>query len=299
MKIGLLTSIDTRHRYFAQRLCKQFNVVAVGYEATGYDPAGIVSRDLTPDETNAVRRHFEERARQELAYFGHDSAFIAPSTAHAVSTIQPGRLNSPETLALLQSRGVDTLVVYGTNLLKPPLLDAFAGRMVNLHLGLSPYYRGTATNFYPLLNEEPQYVGATIHLIDAGIDTGPIVRHARPTITAGDAPHTLGCKAILAGIEAMIATLHDLQDGRVHSTPQWRPKNARLYLRKDYHPRQVVELYRKWDHGLIERYLERLRRGEATVRLIDGPSDHAAPGGALSAGSASRAYPAQVSRSPA
>ena len=178
-----------------------------------------------------------------------------------------GALNSPATADFLLSHGVDTLVVYGSNLLKPPLLNRWAGRIINLHLGLSPYYRGTATNFYPLLNDEPEYVGATIHLIDAGIDSGPILKHARPAIVADDAPHTIGCKAIVAGIEAMIAALNDLGRGALKPVPQWKPANARLYLRKDYHPRQIVELYRKLDEGLIRRFVERSAKSPPPVRL--------------------------------
>jgi hypothetical protein len=268
MKIGILTSIDTRHRYFVQALRAGFDVTAVGYEQTGYDPAAANTDDLSPREARIVQTHFEERARRESEYFGSRSDFVGEGRACAVTKIKPGGLNAPAILELLRVRQVDTVVVYGTNLIKPPLLTAFPGRTINMHLGLSPYYRGTATNFYPLLNEEPEYVGATIHLIDAGIDSGPIVRHAQPEIVAGDGPHTIGCKAILAGIKALAAGLEELDRGQLVATPQWKPARARLYLRKDYHPRQVVELYHKLETGLIERYLDRRWRGLAEVRLV-------------------------------
>ncbi len=202
---------------------------------------------------------------------GRDGGTKARSDALR-NSIPHGALNSDATLEFLESAGVETLVVYGTNLIKEPLLEHFGGRIVNMHLGLSPYYRGTATNFYPLLNEEPEYVGATIHLIDSGIDSGPIFRHARPVIVAGDRPHTIGCKAILAGIEAMIAVLREFESGQIEPVPQWKVPNARLYLRRDYHPRQVVELYRKLDGGLISRYVERADRVRNRFRLLESAS---------------------------
>jgi methionyl-tRNA formyltransferase len=216
-----------------------------------------------------VGQHFAERIRQEQINFGHESEFVTETDTCGVRMIGPGGLNSTATVDFLESFGVGALVVYGTNLIRGPLLTRWAGRIVNLHLGLSPYYRGTATNFYPLLNEEPQYVGATIHLIDAGIDSGPILKHARPTIVAADGPHTIGCKAILAGIDAMVAVLMDLSRGELRSVPQWKAPNARLYLRKDYHPRQVVDLYRKLDAGLIPRYVERSSQLPSPVRLVE------------------------------
>jgi hypothetical protein len=269
MRVGILTSVETRHRFFVNSLREAVNVAAVGYERTGYSPAQTEQYDLTAEEEEIVARHFEERAQQEERFFGHKAAFVEPSVDCAVLHIEPGQLNTPGTLAFLEGAGVDTVVIYGTNLIKKPLVSRWPGRMLNMHLGLSPYYRGTATNFYPLLNEEPEYVGATIHLIDPGIDSGPIIRHRRPEITADDQPHTIGCKAILAGIEGMIASLKELERGEMKAIPQWKVPHPRLYLRRDYHPRHVVELYRKLEGGLIPRYVERAADASAKLRLID------------------------------
>lgn len=269
MKVGVLTSVETRHRYFVNRLRAAMPVVAVVYEQTGYMPASVDMSDLTPEEARIVAEHFAERARQEEAFFGSSDAAVTDHDACLVRTVQHSELNTDETVRFLESTGANTVAVFGTNLIRPPLLDHWPGRMVNMHLGLSPYYRGTATNFYPLLNEEPQYVGATIHLLDAGIDSGPILGHARPTIVADDMPHTIGCKAIIAGIEKMLAVLRDLDRGCLAAVPQWDVPNPRVYLRKDYHPRQVVDLYRKLEAGLIPRYVERAKRVADLVRLVD------------------------------
>ena len=99
----------------------------------------------------------------------------------------------------------DVVLVFGTGILREPLLSAFAGRIINIHLGLSPYYRGAGTNFWPLVNREPEYVGATIHYLDAGIDTGPILAHARPAIARGDGPHDIGNKTIVAAARGAAA----------------------------------------------------------------------------------------------
>ena len=272
MKIGILTSVETRHRFVVNALRERLPVVAVGYQQTGYAPARVGVDDLTPAEAKIVADHFAERSRQEQLFFGAKSDFVMDEATCAVRHLSSATLNTEATIKFLESAGVDTVVVHGTNLMKPPLLGHWPNRMINLHLGLSPYYRGTATNFYPLLNEEPEYVGATIHLLDAGIDSGPILRHARPRIVANDQPHTIGCQAILAGVEALFVVLDELEQGRLHPVPQWPVPNARLYLRKDYHPRQVVELYRKLDAGLIPRYVERASRAAKRIRLVEAPS---------------------------
>ncbi len=269
MRIGILTSTETRHRHFAQVMRACFDVVAIGYEETGYAPASVVGAGLAQDEAAIVAEHFAERVRQEKAFFGSLSDFVLDGDSCRAVSLKPGELNSDHTVAFLEATGVDTVLIYGTNLIRSPLLERFAGRMVNMHLGLSPYYRGTATNFYPLLNEEPEYVGATIHLIDPGIDSGQIIAHARPVIEPDDRPHTIGCKTILAGIDKIVSVLPDWHRGDRKSVPQWPVRNPKLYLRKDYHPRQVVALYEKLDRGLIADYLERAPRVAGLVKLID------------------------------
>jgi len=277
MKLGILTSIETRHRYFANALRAGFDVVAIGYEEVGYRPAAVSTAGLSAEEAEIFERHFSERDCQEQRYFGHDSAFVNSDGRCRIRHIPPGTLNTDETLAFLRGGGptgearsdpVDAVAVYGTSLIKAPLLGCWPGRMLNLHLGLSPYYRGTATNFYPLLYDEPEYVGATVHLIDAGVDSGPILRHARPDIVGDDTPHTIGCKAILAGTAAMIRVLGELDAGTITPVPQWHVPDARVCLRKDYHPRQVIELYSRIDEGMIPRYVDRAPRVAGRVRLV-------------------------------
>jgi len=269
MKVGILTSVETRHLYFARTLCDHFDVNAVAYEQTGYLPAQLDLLGMTPHEARILTEHFAERVRQEEIYFGGNSYQIEESDACHIRHLQPGQLNSPATVDFLLSAEVDTLLIYGTNLITEPLLSRFAGHMVNMHLGLSPYYRGTATNFYPLLNEEPQYVGATIHLIDAGIDSGPILAHARPEITQDDLPHTIGCKAIQAGIDKLIEVLPQWDQGLRKPVQQWSVPHPRLYLRKDYQPAHTVALYEKISSGLITDYVQRAAEVAGRVRVID------------------------------
>lgn len=268
MRVGILTSVERRHCYFAEAIGAQANVVAVGYEEIGYSPADTDAFELTPEESRIVARHFDDRTQEERRAFG-DAGMLEDTSTCRVQRIAPGKLNTAKTLALLEAAGTDTVLIFGTNLIRAPLLGRWPGRMINMHLGLSPYYRGTATNFYPLLNDEPQYVGATIHLIDSRIDRGAILGHARPEIVAEDRPHSIGCKAIVAGIEKLLTILADIETGDVTPVPQWPVKDARLYLRKDYHPRQVVELSKMLAEGSITRYVARADAVRNTMRLIE------------------------------
>jgi methionyl-tRNA formyltransferase len=268
LKLAILTATDIRHRYFVNALRKAMPVGAVVFQDTGYMPAETKVGELDAKTASVLKHHFDERTRQETAYFGHDAEMVADSAGCRVFHRTTETLNGKGTVNDLNEAGIDTVVVYGTSLIKSPLIDSFGRRMINMHLGLSPYYRGTATNFYPLVNGEPEYVGLTIHHIDPGIDSGDILHQGRPVITAEDLPHTVGCKTILIGIELMIQTLRELEAGTLTAVPQWKVENPRLYLRKDYHPEQVVRLYEIIEAGLFRDYAARRDAVEAWVRLV-------------------------------
>lgn len=280
MRIGILTSNDIRHRYFVNVMCRELDVAAVGYQDTAYSPrdqalketaarvAAQQMAELNERATAIVRHHFEERTRQEQRFFGHDAELRPDAPTCRVRHLTVDTLNSEDTVRWLREAGVEAVVVYGTSLVKPPLLDAYPGRMVNMHLGLSPYYRGNATNFYPLVNNEPEYVGVTIHHIDAGIDSGDIIHHGRAEATADDMPHTFGCKTIEVGTRLMVRTVRELEAGTMKSVPQWRPPNSRLYQRKDYHPEQVVRLYELIEDGMFPKYAARQHEVAPRVKLV-------------------------------
>lgn len=79
-------------------------------------------------------------------------------------------LDSQQILA----RKPDWIVSYGyRQLLRQPVLDALPGRVINLHISLLPWGRGADPNFWSWFEGSPK--GVSIHQIDAGMDTGPVL----------------------------------------------------------------------------------------------------------------------------
>ena len=84
-------------------------------------------------------------------------------------------MNAPKVLNAVKNLAPDVVVVYGTSLIKRALLSVMPKYVINLHAGLSPYYRGAATLYWPIYFMEPQNLGYTFHLIDLKIDHGDIL----------------------------------------------------------------------------------------------------------------------------
>jgi len=79
-------------------------------------------------------------------------------------------------------------VLFGT-ILQASLLDLFPGGVFNIHPGLLPFNRGRSAQVWGIIEKTP--VGATLHKMDTGVDTGPIVHRIQVPITATDTGATL------------------------------------------------------------------------------------------------------------
>ena len=260
MKAILLTSTFRRHNFVANRLAEACDLAGVWQEEKSFYPERYARND---EEERLIQQHFARRDASEEQYFAEHAA-VSEAVEHR--RVPPGGCNDAAEVEGMSALRPDVVFVFGTGILKEQVLSAFGGRMINIHLGLSPYYRGAGTNFWPLVNREPEYVGATIHYLDEGVDRGPILAHARPAIASGDGPHDLGNKTIVAAVDAALAAARAHVAGSAHAVPQWR--SGRLYQRKQFNADAVKRLYRNFETGLIDEYLAHRAERDAALRLI-------------------------------
>ena len=258
MRAIVLTSSMRRHNYVANALASRLDVAGVWREHKAFEPLKYAG---SAADEGIIRRHFEARDASEEAYFT-DHADVRPSSRR----IGPGGCNDDEEIAAMRGLQPDVVLVFGTGLLKPPLIDSFPGRILNIHLGLSPYYRGAGTNFWPLVNGEPEYCGATIHFLDAGVDTGPIIAHVRPAIHPADGPHDIGNRTIVAAADMLAAAA--LAHGRTPLQGVPQAGGGRVYRRADFPADAVTRLYTNFDAGMIDDYLRDKAARDAAVPLV-------------------------------
>lgn len=247
-RVVMLTSNALRHRAAAQRLARKTNIVGIVSEGK----TQVVARPelLSPADRVIIDQHFSERDAVERRLFGADIAF--PDSR--LLEIPQGTVNTQAVLEWVQEQNPDLVVLYGTGLVKPPLLSFYDNRMINIHLGLSPYYRGSGTNFWPLVNREPEYVGATIHLAVERVDAGGILAQVRPPAERKDRSHELGTKTIIRGFEAMPQVLSLYLEGRL-SPHRQDLSQGRVFRRKDFNAEAVRAMWRHFDTGMMEEYL--------------------------------------------
>ena len=267
MRAIVLTSTMRRHQYVANVIAAGAEVACVWQEEKSFEPMRYATN--AADE-EVIRTHFASREAAEEAYFGAHDRVLAP-----VRRVPPGGCNDAAEIAAMRSARPDVVLVFGTGLLRQTVIDAFAGRIINIHLGLSPYYRGAGTNFWPLVNGEPEYCGATIHFLDAGVDTGPILAHVRPAMAASDGPHDVGNKVIVAAAAAQLAAARAHVDRPLVGVPQ--AGGGRLYKRADFSADAVRRLYANFAAGMIPAYLADQRARDAQLSLVSLSTAEARP----------------------
>ena len=257
----VLTSSMRRHRFVANRLAEHLDVVGVWQERKSFEPLRYAG---SADDKALICRHFDARDASEEAFFAADDEVRVP--ASAVHVLPPGGCNDAAAIDAMRRAQPDVVCVFGTGLLKQVLIDAFSGRILNLHLGLSPYYRGAGTNFWPLVNGEPEYCGATIHFLDAGVDSGPIIAHVRPSLRATDGPHDIGNTIIVAAADALAdaAIAHAAHP----LTGIAQVGEGRVYKRADFSAAAVRALYANFENGMIPDYLAHQGERDQRVPLV-------------------------------
>jgi phosphoribosylglycinamide formyltransferase-1 len=96
-----------------------------------------------------------------------------------------------ETAQKLREAGVDLVCLAGfMRLVKRPLLDAFPRRILNIHPSLLPAFPGLEA-WRQAVEEGVSESGVTVHLVDAGMDTGPILGQERVPVHPDDTPESL------------------------------------------------------------------------------------------------------------
>lgn len=257
MKIVVLTSNSLRHKFLANTLSSYCDDALIISECKPQTSSFNDSKNFTE-----IENHFLLRDQTEKSFFPNDNYFI-PKTLPIIYK----EANSPYVYEAIKNFKPDILIVFGSSIIKEPLISLLpVGHIINLHLGISPYYRGSGTNFWPFVNDELEYLGSTILHLDAGIDTGDIICHVRPNIELNDNVHTVGCKIIKSSVESLIKIIKLLDGGKkLNRVKQWEVKD-RYYKTKDFDETALSKYKNNLKNNMIKNYLE---SEDKKITLVD------------------------------
>lgn len=203
MRIAVFTSNQPRHLALLNAMAEVADEVVAVQECNTVFPGRVA--DFF-HRSPVMQDYFQKVIEAEQGVFG-DIGFARKNVRQL--PVRMGDLNMIDPKLLAPALEADTIVVFGASWIKPPLIDLLIEKQaINIHMGVSPYYRGSSCNFWALYDDNPQYVGATIHMLSRGLDSGQMLFHALPKPEAVE-PFRLGMRSVRAAHLGLKAALAD------------------------------------------------------------------------------------------
>lgn len=250
MRLLLIVGSHQRHLWFAENLAERFNVVGLLAMPREDQIPETPDNTSTHDSKNFVKHFLRRREVEEHLFNTHPQLLAALPTLR----IERNALNSFGVVNFVQSARPDACIVFGSDIIKEPLLSALPEFSVNIHLGLSPWYRGAATLFWPFYNLEPNWAGATLHYLVPQIDAGPIVMTVCPELVRGDGIHEVGARAVAAALGGAEQCLENIDSG--HKLEGRRQSTTgRLYLARHFRAEHLRVNYDLFNDQMVDAFL--------------------------------------------
>lgn len=247
MNICLITGDHPRHKYILNKLVetgKLTSCIIQKRELMIPDAPQNIDKNLK----EIFHHHFQERDRIEDKFFGNlkDQNFNLKSLE-----LDKKNINSLKTIKFLNEIKPDLVISYGCTKISEKILSNSNADFWNIHGGLSPYYRGVITHFWPSYFLEPQMTGMTLHQTTNAIDGGNILMQTSSKLVRGDTLHALAsrnvydfgellkefiCKIDLLNIPKGI---EQKSSGKIFLSSDWRPEHLRLIY--DVHNDRIVD----------------------------------------------------------
>lgn len=244
MKITVFTSNQPRHINLIRSLAGICNKVFAVQECNTVFPGEV--KDFF-DNSPVMQTYFNRVRESERAVFGAVS-FLTGNVDHLA--LKSGDLNKLSKEILAPALDADIYVVFGASYIKGWLIEYLLERKaINIHMGVSPYYRGSSCNFWAAYDGHPELVGATIHLLGRGLDSGDMLYHALPKAEAVD-QFLLGMKSVKVAQDSLVTRISNGEIFKYPAIAQDASKEYRYTRNKDF------------NDAVAQEYLERLMTPE-------------------------------------
>jgi folate-dependent phosphoribosylglycinamide formyltransferase PurN len=273
MKIAIFTRTGCHHTSFINRIqeaCDISCVVRESYPKVRFDAGNHKTKN-----NNSFLNEFHKEYSAGFTFHPKVKNYLtAPFDAvikkQGVTYLEVacGDLNNKLFVEFLKDLQPDIVVVLGSSVIREHIISIPNTAMINLHSGISPYYRGTWSYGWPIVNGEPEYIGATIHHVSPGIDSGDIICQTRPVLADNDDLNDIFLKIIAEGTELMVWTVKDiLTTGSCVSYKQ--PRNTgKLYTTGDLNADSARKCLENLRNGVIKEYNSEKERRDSNIKLF-------------------------------
>jgi len=229
MKICIFSSNQPRHLYFVERISEVADDVLFFCEVTTLFSG---ARDGLYRKSEIMENYMSRVRKAERDIFSEKRSIKGNKI-----TIFPMLMGDVNYLENKEIEECDLMIVFGASYIKSSLVDILIKkRAINIHMGISPYYRGSSCNFWALYDRRPEMVGATIHFISKGLDSGEILFHCLPGVNLKKKTDgfDLGMMVVEAAIEGLAKKIEKGNIFNLQPIEQDRSKEIRYSRGKEF-----------------------------------------------------------------
>ncbi|MDC0379355.1 formyltransferase family protein [Litorivicinus sp.] len=175
MKVIVFTRNQRRHAHLVNMLVQAGNDVTVVLETNTLFPGQV--KDFYGN-SEQFRWYFDNVLGAERSIFGEELPLFKNASFIPMKGGDLGHCSLHDLDAIFSG---ELFIVFGSSYIKGELAKLLVDRgAINIHMGLSPWYRGSSCNFWACADRRLGFVGATVHLLSEGLDSGPILYHCIP-----------------------------------------------------------------------------------------------------------------------
>lgn len=238
MKITVFTGNGIRHNYLINEL------VNSGFEVYAIKEIPLL-REKKEQNSEIMEEYFSYVRKAEKEVFK-----LKKQARYTEKIVDYGKLNDKfeEIKSFLES---DYFIVFGSSYIKGQLIEILEKKKcINLHMGVSPYYRGSACNFWAQYDKNLKYIGGTIHFLSKGLDSGDIIK----TVTLKNSEYDkfeAGMVAVKDTIDELVKLLKTKELFSIDSYRQNKNLEIRYSRIKDFGEKEASEFIKDYTKNSI------------------------------------------------
>lgn len=238
--ITLITGNHKRHMYLVDCFSKIFkDIIWIIERRENFIPE--IDKNFNTEIQNLQKLHFEKRQDAEIEFFTSKAGELSKDKISKIFEIDKEDISNGKLKKILAETSTEILITYGCHIIPNNLLEVFRSYKWNVHGGLSPWYRGVATHFWPSYMLEPEYTGMTLHEITQEIDGGNIVHQSISDIVKNDGIHQNACRVVKSFSDKLpqllsgkinkndkFLSIRNKTSGRIWTSKMWSPLHLNL-----------------------------------------------------------------------
>ena len=246
--LGLITGDHPRHKYLANKLINEGIVqywVIETRESFIPDSSGINNAEIK----KLFDLHFHKRDEAEDYWFKNK-----PNSESDVLKLIVGEneQNSKEVKDFIYKNKCHTILSYGCHLLDEEVIAASTFNSINIHGGISPWYRGIITHFWPSYNLEPDLTGMTLHNLTKKIDGGGIIHQTKADLVKGDGLHMLAGRVVTKFTEELLLIAKKIIEIEEPIIGVTQKSSGRLWTGKMWRPEHLLFIYKYFEDNVVD-----------------------------------------------